>query len=166
MWESIWYKIPIHSIVVATGTIRKLRVIEEEKKLLDGVKMEVNFKLLSELRNNYWMIQKLGCGGFGKVYLIKNRETKELGAAKHQKWTSSDVPKLVRREVLVLRKLLNQVMIYLTKYEVMQLLNIRKHHLSCHMTIRTLPLDVPIWNFCQIKTVKLKGDMLCFANKL
>eukprot|EP00093_Oithona_nana_P002192 02192.XXX_5641_3515_1 [CDS] Oithona nana genome sequencing. len=70
--------------------------------------MEVNFKLLSELRNNYWMIQKLGCGGFGKVYLIKNRESKELGAAKHQKWTSSDVPKLVRREVLVLRKLLNQ----------------------------------------------------------
>jgi len=73
-----------------------------------GVKMEVNFKALSELRNNYWMIQKLGCGGFGKVYLIKNRETKELGAAKHQKWTSSEVPKLVRREVLVLRKLLNQ----------------------------------------------------------
>ena len=78
--------------------------------------MEVNFKLLSELRNNYWMIQKLGCGGFGKVYLIKNRESKELGAAKHQKWTSSDVPKLVRREVLVLRKLLNQVRIYLPNF--------------------------------------------------
>ena len=115
----------IHSLVTPAG-IRKLCSVSSSRKgrsLLDGVKMEVNFKLLSELRNNYWMIQKLGCGGFGKVYLIKNRESKELGAAKHQKWTSSDVPKLVRREVLVLRKLLNQVNLYLPNF-VMQLLNI------------------------------------------
>ena len=81
----------------------------EETSVVRSPKMEVNFRPLSELRNNYWMIQKLGCGGFGKVYLIKNRESKDLGAAKHQKWTSSEVPKLVRREVVVLRKLLNQV---------------------------------------------------------
>lgn len=70
--------------------------------------MDLVTKPLAELRNSYWMIQKLGVGGFGKVYLIKHRETKKLCAAKHQKWTSSDVPKLVRREVLVLRKLLKQ----------------------------------------------------------
>jgi len=50
------------------------------------------------------MIQKLGCGGFGKVYLIRNRATREYCAAKHQKWTSSDIPKLVRREVNILKK--------------------------------------------------------------
>ena len=71
--------------------------------------MEIVSKPMSELRNNYWMIQKLGVGGFGKVYLIKQRENKELCAAKHQKWTSSDVPKLVRREVLALRKMINHV---------------------------------------------------------
>jgi len=69
--------------------------------------MEIETRPMSELRNNYWMIQKLGVGGFGKVYLIKQRENKELCAAKHQKWTSSDVPKLVRREVLALRKMIN-----------------------------------------------------------
>ena len=98
--------------------MKRRKQVEKTKsgeKFLDGektvrsLKMEVNFRPLSELRNNYWMIQKLGCGGFGKVYLIKNRESKDLGAAKHQKWTSSEVPKLVRREVVVLRKLLNQV---------------------------------------------------------
>ena len=40
---------------------------------------------------------------------LKQRENKELCAAKHQKWTSSDVPKLVRREVLALRKMINHV---------------------------------------------------------
>jgi serine/threonine protein kinase len=82
--------------------------------------MDIISRPLTELRNNYWMIQKLGCGGFGKVYLIKHRETKEFRAAKHQKWTSTDVPKLVRREVLVLRKLLNKQVrecnIYLKNY--------------------------------------------------
>ena len=70
--------------------------------------MDFYSKPLSELRNSYWMIQKLGVGGFGKVYLIRHRESREFRAAKHQKWTSNDVPKLVRREVLVLRKLLHK----------------------------------------------------------
>lgn len=63
---------------------------------------------LSELRNEFWMIQKLGVGGFGKVYLIRHRENKGYCAAKHQKWTSNDIPKLVRREVMVLRKLMDR----------------------------------------------------------
>ena len=66
-------------------------------------------KPIKELRDNFWMVQKLGTGGFGKVYLIKNRETREVLAAKHQKWSSKEVPKLVRREVLALRKLVDQV---------------------------------------------------------
>ena len=72
---------------------------------------EFHSKPLAELRNSYWMIQKLGVGGFGKVYLIRHRESREFRAAKHQKWTSSDVPKLIRREVLVLRKLVYKVSI-------------------------------------------------------
>lgn len=71
--------------------------------------LDFHSKPLAELRNSYWMIQKLGVGGFGKVYLIRHRESREFRAAKHQKWTSSDVPKLIRREVLVLRKLINKV---------------------------------------------------------
>ncbi len=60
---------------------------------------------LSALRDEFWMIQKLGCGGFGKVYLIRNRTTREYCAAKHQKWTSTDIPKLIRREMNILKKL-------------------------------------------------------------
>ena len=77
---------------------------------------EFHSKPLAELRNSYWMIQKLGVGGFGKVYLIRHRESREFRAAKHQKWTSSDVPKLIRREVLVLRKLVYKVSINNIKY--------------------------------------------------
>jgi serine/threonine protein kinase len=66
-------------------------VRQEEKKQFD--------------KNDNRMIQKLGCGGFGKVYLIRNRATREYCAAKHQKWTSTDIPKLVRREVTILKKL-------------------------------------------------------------
>jgi len=81
--------------------------------------MEIETNPMTELRNNYWMIQKLGVGGFGKVYLIKQRENKELCAAKHQKWTSSDVPKLVRREVLALRKMINHehVVLFINYFE-------------------------------------------------
>ena len=63
---------------------------------------------LSALRDEFWMIQKLGCGGFGKVYLIRNRATREYCAAKHQKWASPEIPKLVRREMGILKKLLGR----------------------------------------------------------
>ncbi len=46
--------------------------------------MELNARPMTELRSDYWMIQKLGVGGFAKVYLIKHRETKRHFACKHQ----------------------------------------------------------------------------------
>jgi len=54
------------------------------------------------------MIQKLGCGGFGKVYLIRNRDSRAYSAAKHQRWHTPDVPRLTRREVVVLKKLIHK----------------------------------------------------------
>ena len=39
--------------------------------------MEIETNPMTELRNNYWMIQKLGVGGFGKVYLIKQVYSKK-----------------------------------------------------------------------------------------
>ena len=70
--------------------------------------MEVDHRPLSNLREEYWMIQKLGCGGFGKVYLIRHRKSREYCAAKHQRWHNQDVPRLTRREVTVLRKLVHK----------------------------------------------------------
>ena len=70
--------------------------------------MEVDHRPLSDLREEYWMIQKLGCGGFGKVYLIRHRKSREYSAAKHQRWHNQDVPRLTRREVTVLRKLVHK----------------------------------------------------------
>ena len=70
--------------------------------------MEVECRPLADLREEYWMIQKLGCGGFGKVYLIRHRKSREYCAAKHQRWHNPDVPRLTRREVTVLRKLVNK----------------------------------------------------------
>jgi len=70
--------------------------------------MEVDYRPLSDLREEYWMIQKLGCGGFGKVYLIRHRKSREYSAAKHQRWHNQDVPRLTRREVTVLRKLVHK----------------------------------------------------------
>ena len=70
--------------------------------------MEVESRPLADLREEYWMIQKLGCGGFGKVYLIRHRKSRDYCAAKHQRWHNSDVPRLTRREVTVLKKLINK----------------------------------------------------------
>lgn len=68
----------------------------------------VPFRPLAELRSEYWMIQKLGCGGFGKVYLIRHRQTRDYCAAKHQKWLTPDTQRNARREVAVLRRLDHQ----------------------------------------------------------
>ena len=62
-------------------------------------------RALAELRSEYWMIQKLGCGGFGKVYLIRNRESREYCAAKHQKWLGPDTQRNARREANILKRL-------------------------------------------------------------
>ena len=74
--------------------------------------MDVENRPLADLREEYWMIQKLGCGGFGKVYLIRHRKSREYCAAKHQRWHNPDVPRLTRREVTVLRKLINKQVSY------------------------------------------------------
>jgi len=67
--------------------------------------MEFFHRPLPELRSEYWMIQKLGCGGFGKVYLIRHRASREYCAAKHQKWVTPDTQRTARREAAVLRRL-------------------------------------------------------------
>ncbi len=59
---------------------------------------------MSELRSDYWMIQKLGVGGFAKVYLIKHRESKNHYACKHQKWVTQDTQRNARREAGILRR--------------------------------------------------------------
>ena len=41
------------------GCLRRTRYIDAT--------MEIFHRPLAELRAEYWMIQKLGCGGFGKV---------------------------------------------------------------------------------------------------
>lgn len=71
---------------------------------------------LSALRQEYWMIQKLGCGGFGKVYLIRNRESRNYCAAKHQRWHTPDVPRLTRREVIVLKKLIHKNLEHVVRF--------------------------------------------------
>ena len=65
--------------------------------------MEFTHRPLPELRSEYWMIQKLGCGGFGKVYLIRHRASREYCAAKHQKGKEHSCPALISTcELLIL----------------------------------------------------------------
>ena len=62
---------------------------------------------INNLCNNYWMVRKLGSGGFGTVYLIRHRKTRENLAAKQQPWRNLNEKTYVRKEVCVLKKLLN-----------------------------------------------------------
>ena len=84
--------------------------------------MEFFHRPLPELRSEYWMIQKLGCGGFGKVYLIRHRASREYCAAKHQKWVTPDTQRTARREAAVLRRLgaghQNHIVHYIDYFEV------------------------------------------------
>lgn len=68
-------------------------------------KVELTSRPMAELRSDYWMIQKLGVGGFAKVYLIKHRESKRHYACKHQKWVTQDTQRNARREAGILRRL-------------------------------------------------------------
>ena len=54
----------------------------------------------------FQMVKRLGFGGFGKVYLLKSKATKEPRAAKHQEWGLLDKNyQQVRREVYILTRL-------------------------------------------------------------
>jgi len=57
---------------------------------------------VSSMKKEFSMIQKLGGGSFGNVYLIKRKDTKEMMAAKHQKIRSEDDRRHIRREVEIL----------------------------------------------------------------
>jgi len=65
-------------------------------------------KTIDDLKSNYWMKGKLGSGGFGTVYLIRDRQTKQLFAAKQQPWNNYREKNYARKEASILRKLLNQ----------------------------------------------------------
>ncbi|XP_040568262.1 myosin light chain kinase, smooth muscle [Lepeophtheirus salmonis] len=71
---------------------------------------------LSILRKDYWMIEKLGCGGFSKVYLIRHKIDKTYRAAKHQRVTDSNLMKVSRREARVLLHLTEGRAEYLRKH--------------------------------------------------
>ena len=64
-------------------------------------------KTIDDLKSNYWMKGKIGSGGFGTVYLIRNRQTKEYFAAKQQPWSNYREKNYARREASILKKLLN-----------------------------------------------------------
>ena len=68
------------------------------------------------------MVKRLGFGGFGKVYLLRSKATKELRAGKHQEWGNLDKNyQQVRREVYILtrlqRKLNDHIVRFFDYYE-------------------------------------------------
>lgn len=62
---------------------------------------------MDELRNNYWMVRTLGSGGFGTVYLIKHRKSKQYFAAKQQPCREYREKFYVKKEVSILKQLSN-----------------------------------------------------------
>jgi len=60
---------------------------------------------INVLREQYYMVQKLGGGGFGTVYMVQRKTNKELFAAKHQKHTRPDDVAYARNELEILNKM-------------------------------------------------------------
>jgi len=67
----------------------------------------IGLRDVSELKPNYSMVRKLGSGGFGTVYLIRQNTSGEYFAAKSQPWHDASVKPFVRKEVSTLKKLQN-----------------------------------------------------------
>ena len=62
---------------------------------------------MDEIKKDYWLISKLGSGGFGTVLLIKHRERKEYFAAKLQPCKDYHEKCSIEKEVSVLKQLSN-----------------------------------------------------------
>ena len=84
--------------------------------------MEFFHRTWPELCSEYRQVKKLGGGGFGKVYLLRHRESSEKCAAKHQKLVTPRTQQMVRREVAILRRLgtehQNHIVHYIDYFEV------------------------------------------------
>ena len=79
--------------------------------------MEIETNPMTELRNNYWMIQKLGVGGFGKVYLIKqvySKKTVFLTFPGLPQASSSYVPNRPRNTLIMVRDNMNKIENFMT----------------------------------------------------
>ena len=73
-------------------------------------------KTINDLKSNYWMKGEIGSGGFGTVYLIRNRQTKEYFAAKQQPWSNYREKNYARKEASILKKLLNPENKYVVQF--------------------------------------------------
>jgi len=72
---------------------------------------------INVLRDQYYMVRKLGGGGFGTVYMVQRKTNKEMFAAKHQKFTKPDDIRYGRNELAILEKMKeNKAILYLEEY--------------------------------------------------
>lgn len=60
---------------------------------------------INVLREQYYMVRKLGGGGFGTVYMVQRKTNKELFAAKHQKHARPDELRYARNELEILTRM-------------------------------------------------------------
>ena len=63
------------------------------------------FLLFTVLREQFYMVKKLGGGSFGTVYLVQRKNTKERMAAKHQRAKNAKDMRYIRRELDILQML-------------------------------------------------------------
>ena len=62
-------------------------------------------------REKYEVLEKIGEGGFGKVFSVKNKSNTEIFAAKYIKTRSSQDKQHSKREISMLKKLQNDFII-------------------------------------------------------
>ena len=60
--------------------------------------------MLSVLRDQYYMVRRLGGGGFGTVYMVQRKTNKDMFAAKHIKHSKQEELKYARNELEILSK--------------------------------------------------------------
>ena len=62
---------------------------------------------MDEIKKDYWLISKLGSGGFGTVLLIRHRKSREYFAAKLQPCQEYHEKLSIKKEVSILKQLSN-----------------------------------------------------------